>query len=543
MKIFEQIKNEVSVLDTNKQIEHLTKEEKINLPYVIMYHMAKNMPYFGDRYEVLRLASVEDEDIKNTLSFGHMSLNNINLHTNGNSGNFIFDDPWGESLKEYLLTEKDINLLNKTLNIIESSSDLDELIYKIDKEVETNPDFLYHYSYLMKDKIEILGYNGSDLILDTIIYLDKNKHENNDMVKKYKKKIYFNSVRQSPVDELLDRSLKDILYGGNIESEMNRMYSERGINIKELNPLDLNVPEMIMLRNRDKGSSEIKKILFNEKIFKKSKFKSKILIKNKLVQKNENEVLKKFEKEIEKVVNIIVNSHKILENDENIDYEVKLHKNDEKNQFIIEGSLNEETWSLGDWDKDKGLAGYQFSSQEYTERKKTFSQEMISVGNTLENVAFIQFTKENDVIKWRVADCGKDDPKIMSLVLDELKKYSQKHNINAINLDILNDNEDNIKNDFRKDVILNFIKKDKSDMVYFQTSGGLVDYEKNKVFLNKYGLYDWEYRNDTKVFSEHFDFDKRKEMKDYYKEIIEMDLDTAKEINKKNRRKKLGLTL
>jgi hypothetical protein len=550
MKIINQIKKEVNDLDNKEYLDHLTEEEKTNLPYLIKYYLSKNMPYFEDRYEVLRLASIEDEDLKNTLSFGYMSLNKIDLHTNQSSGGFIFDDPWGESLKDYFLTEKDIKLLDKALKIIESSSNLDELINNIDEEVEENPDFLYHYSYLMKDKIEILGYNGSELILDSVIYLDKNKHENNDMVKKYKKKIYFNSVGHSPVESIINRALTKIINSRNIESEIERMFKESNIDTKrltknkqKLNAIDLNSPEMIVLKNKKKSSSEIKKILYNEKIFKKSKFKSKTLIKNKLLHKNENEIINKYKKEIDKVLSVILYNNPILKSNKDINYEVKLHKKDEQNSFIIEGNLREEIWSLGDWDKDKGLSGYNYSSQEYIEQKKDFPQEYISVGNELENVAFIQFNRKKDVIRWRVADCGKDDPKIMFLVLEKLKEYSKKHNVKAVHLDIITDQEYQRKNDFRRDVLIQFIKEDESDIVYFETSGGLMDYEKNRLFLDKYALGDWEYKNVGEFFAEKFDVKTRKEMKEFYKEIIDTDLNTIKDINKKNRRKRLGLTL
>lgn len=529
MTIFNKIKEKVN------ELVYLNEEEKINLPFVIMYYIAKNAPYFENRYEILRLAEVSDVDFQNTISFGHMELNEIKMYTNNRSNSFIFKDDWGESDRKFMLTNKDIQLLKSAQKLLNESNNIDELIKKTEMVLEINNEFLHHYNYIMREKIDLLGYNEKDIFNIIKEYLDDNWYDNHDIEKKYNTRIYKKSYQDiKEIDN--NYNIKEILRDKNkIKSSIENYIKENNININNLTLEEKKKPEIIIYKNRKKELSEIKKILYDQLIFKKKKFESKMLIKNKLESQNENQLINKYKKEIINIYNELKKENPILEN--NISkYKTKLHSKEKNQNFNLKKELPKENWYIANWDKDKGIGGFEYSKQEYIENEVEYSSKFISISNELETVSFIKFyPNENNLLKLSVLDCIKEDPEIVVLAFKEIKKYAKRNKIKLILIDFIN-NHDNGYN-FRKKPFLDLIKKDKSDIIFCECGAGLNSYESNRLFFEKFPELD-NIEYSMKKIDDLFDREKRIEIKKEYNRIMELEKNVAKKEKNTLKRKK-----
>lgn len=529
MKIFDSIKEEVSKLD------HLGQQEKIDLPYLIMYYISKVAPYFEDRYDILRLAEVDDFDFNNKLSFGHLKVNSMRMHTNQHSESFIIGDYKGQTNKEYMINDHDIDVLKSAYNAIEKSKDLDELVINIELLTLENKEFLYHYMYMIRDKQEILGNRSTDIITDIVGYLNKDKNQNDELEFKYRTKIYFDTFYdkvESNLPYYIKEAIKHPFKIDLIEKHLN----EDKINKVKLDPNNL---EVILVENRKKTKTELKKILYNKLYFRQNKFSTKMIINNKLESLNENVMLKRYKKEIKDVYSNIKTKYPLLL-DTNEKYNLIYHKKEEEESFNMTKNIPIEQWCLDYWDKDKSLAGYEYSSAYSIEEKTKYESNYIYVNNSLENVAFVKFYVRNDKLSIEAIDCGKKDKKIITEVLNYIMNYSLENKIALIHIDLFGSIKNSL-NDFKNDVLLDFIKDNKTDIVFYESAMELCEQNKAILFFEKYGLYGVE--NSNMNFSEQFDLKTRRKIKNDYIEILKPSIEKFNIEDNKSKKKKGRLCL
>lgn len=509
------IKNDIINI-IEKQFKDKSNIEKSDILNLSLYKLMKESKYFEDRYDDIRLVKLKKINSSDELiTFGLKSLNNIKNHTNHMLSNWEYNYDYLFKLEKnsiknldnedfslffeknydtsnlntsYLLNDKDEILLNKVLEIISKSNDFYEFFNNSIKEIEQDPEFLYKIKYLYKEN------NVFDLIS---LFIENNDNlEKYNIEKKTKISIYYGSGFRHIMEKYLSKDQLLLLFDDNEKVKIDKndlLLAENG------HPYYSKKVNYIIHKSR-KNKIDIKKEVINKNVYSKIRLLSKIIFQQIKKNKNEDNVLEKYNKEIDVILNIIKKKYQILESKKTNKAIITHLDNSNKNLDI--NDFPKQNWSLDDWNLDKALIkSYCYTDISYclTKSSNNISNYFI-VTNELEDIVFadIKNVCKNGnarLISFSGVDYLENKEIIKNTVI-HIFDWLESKKISSLKLDFADNKSRNIdcKENLFNICIKEVFNEKKYNFLIFGENSDLTFGEFNKLFNSIFDL-NYEYKN------------------------------------------------